>query len=139
MEWKTKDLEKVNAMSKNTLMETLQIECVALNDDSLEMTMPVGSFNHQPMGLLHGGANMALIESAGSFGSALLLDTTKEVCVGLSINANHLSSVKKGMVRAIAKLVHFGRKTHVWQVDIFDDATKKLVCTGRLTVMVIPV
>lgn len=136
MNWKTTDLEVINSMSKNTLMETLDIRCVAIHKDSIEMTMPVSPINHQPMGLLHGGASAALIESAGSFGSALLVDLSKEAPVGLEINANHISSIKTGMVRAVAKLVHFGRKTHVWQVDVQDEATKKLICTGRLTVMI---
>lgn len=138
MNWKTTDLKQVNSISKNTLMETLDIKCVAIHDDSIEMTMPVSAKNHQPMGLLHGGATAALIESAGSFGSALLIDMEKEACVGVDINANHLSSVKEGTVRAIAKIVHKGRKIHVWQVDVFSEETQKMICTGRLTVMVIP-
>lgn len=137
MKWNTTDLEKINGLSKNTLMETLDIKCVALNDNSIEMTMPVSSKNHQPMGLLHGGASAALIESAGSFGSALLIDLSKQACVGVEINANHLSSVKEGMVRGIAEIVHFGRKLHVWKVDVFSEETHKMVCTGRLTVMII--
>ncbi|HRO75033.1 MAG TPA: PaaI family thioesterase [Crocinitomicaceae bacterium] len=137
MNWKTTDLTVINKLNKNTLMETLDIECVAVYDNKLEMTMPVSSKNHQPMGLLHGGASVALIESVGSLGSALLVDLQKEGVVGLEVNANHINGVKSGSVRAIAEIIHCGKRTHVWKVDIVDDETKKLVCTGRLTVMVI--
>jgi 1,4-dihydroxy-2-naphthoyl-CoA hydrolase len=89
------------------------------------------------MGLLHGGASMALIESIGSMGSTLLIDLEKEAPVGLEINANHVSSVRSGFVKAIGKIIHAGKSTHLWQVDVFDEKTDKLVCTGRLTVMII--
>lgn len=137
MNWKTTDLTVINKLNKNTLMETLDIECVAIYDNKLEMTMPVSVKNHQPMGLLHGGASVALIESVGSLGSALLVDLQKEGVVGLEVNANHINGVKSGIVRAIAEIIHCGKRTHVWKVDIVDDETKKLVCTGRLTVMTI--
>lgn len=137
MNWITTDIDKVNQLNRNTLMETLDIKCVAVHDNIVEMTMPVGPKNHQPMGLLHGGASVALIESVGSLGSALLIDIQKEACVGLEVNANHLNSVKTGMVRAIAEIIHCGRRTHVWKVDVIDEETKKMVCTGRLTVMII--
>jgi len=137
MNWITTDIDKVNQLNRNTLMETLDIKCVAVYDNIVEMTMPVGPKNHQPMGLLHGGASVALIESVGSLGSALLIDTRKEACVGLEVNANHLNAVKTGMVRAVAEIIHCGRRTHVWKVDVIDEETKKMVCTGRLTVMII--
>ncbi|MFY7989616.1 MAG: PaaI family thioesterase [Fluviicola sp.] len=131
-------LEKLNAFNKNTLMEQLGIECVGLGDDFVVARMPVDHRTHQPMGLLHGGANAALIESIGSMGSTLLLDLEKEAPVGVEINANHLGSVRSGFVKAIGKIIHAGKRTHVWQVDITDETTGKLVCTGRLTIMVVP-
>jgi 1,4-dihydroxy-2-naphthoyl-CoA hydrolase len=131
------DLETINKFSKNTLMEVLGIECVEIGDDYIISTMPVDKRTHQPMGLLHGGASAALIESIGSMGSTLLIDLEKEAPVGLEINANHVSGVKSGMVKAYGKIVHAGKRTHLWQVDIFDNETMKLVCTGRLTVMII--
>ena len=130
-------IELVNSMNKNTLMESLGIECVEIGSDYVISRMPVDHRTHQPMGLLHGGASMALIESIGSMGSTLLIDLEKEVPVGLEINANHVSGVRSGFVRAIGKIIHAGKKTHLWQVDIFDEETNKLVCTGRLTVMII--
>lgn len=131
------DLSTINSFSKNTLMEVLGIECVEIGDDYIISTMPVDKRTHQPMGLLHGGASAALIESIGSMGSTLLIDLEKEAPVGLEINANHVSGVKSGMVKAYGKIVHAGKRTHLWQVDIFDNETMKLVCTGRLTVMII--
>ena len=118
-------------------MEVLGIECVEIGDDYVISTMPVDHRTHQPMGLLHGGASAALIESMGSMGSVLLIDTDKYAPVGLEVNANHLGGVKSGSVRAKATIVHAGKRTHVWQVDIRDEATDKLVCTGRLTVMIV--
>jgi len=130
-------LADINLWSRNTLMEHLGIECIELGDDYLVARMPVDQRTHQPAGLLHGGASMALIESLGSMGSSLLLDMAKEQPVGIEINANHISGVRSGSVLGTARIIHAGRKTHVWQVDIRDEAGGKLVCTGRLTVMVI--
>lgn len=131
-------LEQINAFNANTLMEQLGIECIELGDDFVKAKMPVDHRTHQPMGLLHGGASAALIESIGSMGSTLLLDLSKEVPVGLEINANHIGGVRSGFVIATGKIVHAGRRTHLWQVDIHDEETGKLVCTGRLTIMVVP-
>jgi 1,4-dihydroxy-2-naphthoyl-CoA hydrolase len=119
-------------------MEALGIECIEIGNDYVVSRMPVDHRTHQPMGLLHGGASMALIESIGSMGSTLLIDLEKEAPVGLEINANHVSGVRSGFVKAIGKIVHAGKSTHIWQVDIFNEETNKLVCTGRLTVMIVP-
>jgi 1,4-dihydroxy-2-naphthoyl-CoA hydrolase len=137
MKLKQAPLELVNGMNKNTMMEALGIQCVEIGDDYVVSTMPVDHRTHQPMGLLHGGASAALIESMGSMGSVLLIDPEKYAPVGLEVNANHVGSVRSGSVRAKAKIVHAGKRTHVWQVDIRDEATEKLVCTGRLTVMIV--
>lgn len=131
------DLEQINALNKNTLMEVLGIECVEIGDDYVVSTMPVDHRTHQPMGLLHGGASAALIESIGSMGSVLLIDPKKQAPVGIEINANHIGGVRSGKVKAVGKIVHAGRKTHVWQVDIYDMSTDKMVCTGRLTTMIV--
>jgi 1,4-dihydroxy-2-naphthoyl-CoA hydrolase len=131
-------LEQINAFRKNTLMEALDIRCVELGDDYIVATMPVDHRTHQPMGLLHGGASAALIESIGSMGSTLLIDLEKEAPVGIEINANHLGGMRSGTVKAIGKLVHGGKRTHVWQVDLYDHETERHVCTGRLTIMIVP-
>ncbi len=137
MKWNTTDLTKINAMNRNTMMELLDIQCVEVGEDYVVATMPVDHRTHQPMGLLHGGASAVLIESIGSIGSALLCDLQNEFPVGLEINANHIGGVKSGLVKAVGKIVHAGKRTHVWQVDIFSVETGKLICTGRLTVMVV--
>ena len=137
MQFKKISLEEINYFNENTMMGFLGIECVEIGSDYIVSTMPVDHRTHQPMGLLHGGASVALIESVGSMGSTLLLDLSKEYPVGLEVNANHVGSIKSGKVKAIGKIVHAGRSTHLWQVDIFDSETNKLICTGRLTIMVI--
>lgn len=137
MQFRKIDLDTINSFNKNTLMETLGIKCVEIGEDYIVSIMPVNASTHQPMGLLHGGASAALIESIGSMGSTLLIDLSKQAPVGLEINANHIGSVRSGSVKGIGKIVHAGKKTHVWQVDIFDNETNKLICTGRLTVMII--
>ena len=130
-------LELINSFNKGTLMEVTGMECIELGEDFLKVKMPVDQRTVQPMGLLHGGASAALIESIGSMGSTLLIDITKEVPVGLEVNANHIGSVKEGNVIATGKIIHPGKKTHVWQVDIHEEGTNKLICTGRLTIMII--
>jgi 1,4-dihydroxy-2-naphthoyl-CoA hydrolase len=131
------DLDVVNSFNKGTMMEVLGIECIEIGDDYLKAKMPVNKKTHQPMGLLHGGASAALIESIGSMGSTLILDLNKEAPVGLEINANHVGGVKDGYVIATGRIVHEGSKTHVWQVDIVEENTDKLICTGRLTIMIL--
>ncbi len=137
MKFKSVPLEEINRYSTNTLMGQLGIECIEVGSDYIVATMPVDQRTHQPMGLLHGGASAALIESIGSMGSTLLIDLEKEVPVGLEVNANHVGGIKSGFVKAIGKVVHAGKRTHLWQVDIFDQETNRLICTGRLTVMII--
>lgn len=138
IQFKKLSLAEINAYTKNTLMETLSIECIEVGEDYIVSTMPVSSVTHQPMGLLHGGASAALIESIGSMGSFLLLDMEKEYPVGLELNANHVGAMTSGKVKGVGKIVHAGKKTHLWQVDIYDMETNRLICTGRLTVMIIP-
>ncbi|MFN5634292.1 MAG: hotdog fold thioesterase [Flavobacteriia bacterium] len=137
MKFKSVSLEEINRYSTNTLMGVLGIECVEIGEDYIVATMPVDQRTHQPMGMLHGGASAALIESIGSMGSTLLINLEKEIPVGLEVNANHVGGIKSGSVKAIGKVVHAGKRTHLWQVDIFDEETNRLICTGRLTVMII--
>lgn len=132
------ELAEINKYRGNTLLGHLDMECIELGEDYLKVRMPVDGRTHQPMGLLHGGASAALIESIGSMGSTLLLDLSKESPVGVEVNANHIGAVRDGFVVAHGKIVHAGRRTHLWQVDIIHEETGKLVCTGRLTIMVVP-
>jgi 1,4-dihydroxy-2-naphthoyl-CoA hydrolase len=137
MKFRDTTLEKVNAFSKDTLMEHLGIQCIEIGDDYLISTMPVNTHTHQPMGMLHGGASVALIESVGSLGSSLLIDLNKEYPLGLEVNANHIGSIQSGTVKAIGKIVHAGKRTHIWQVEVTDMETGKMICIGRLTVMIV--
>jgi 1,4-dihydroxy-2-naphthoyl-CoA hydrolase len=90
----------------------------------------------QPMGLLHGGASTALAETLGSFASACVIDPSKNICVGLEINANHIRSAKQGFVYGTATAIHLGSSTHVWEIKIHDEH-EKLVCVSRLTVAIL--
>ncbi|NII08056.1 hotdog fold thioesterase [Luteibacter anthropi] len=136
--WKqSTDLAHINAWSRGTMMETLDIRFIEVGDDWLRATMPVDHRTKQPFGLLHGGASVVLAETLGSTASLLTLDVEKEVAVGLDINANHIRGVRGGFVTGTAKAAHLGRTTQVWEIRIEDEAGK-LVCLSRLTMAVIP-
>ena len=98
--------------------------------------MPVNSKTHQPYGLLHGGASAALAETVGSVASSLVIDRTKQTCVGIEINCNHVRGIKEGIVTATASPLHLGATTHVWDIRITDEK-EKLICVSRLTVAVL--
>lgn len=135
MIWKKKiDLDRLNASSKATLIEHLQIKYTQVGDDFISATMPVCSFTHQPFGMLHGGASVVLAETLGSVAANFCVDEY-HYCVGLDINANHVRAVRKGEVTGTAKPIHIGASTHVWQINICDDR-ERLVCTSRLTIVV---
>lgn len=114
----------------------LDLKFTAIGDDYLRMSMPVTEKTRQPYGFIHGGANCVLIETIGSIGSALVIDIQKYYCVGIEINANHLRSVTQGSVEAIARPLHLGKSTHVWEVKIQNEEGK-LTCAGRLTVAIL--
>jgi 1,4-dihydroxy-2-naphthoyl-CoA hydrolase len=128
------DLDKLNATSKNTLIEHLQIAYSALTARSLSATMPVCSITHQPLQMLHGGASVVLAETLGSIAANFCV-TEDYYCVGLDINANHIRSVRSGMVTGTAYPIHLGISTQVWQIDIVDERGRA-VCTSRLTISV---
>ena len=119
------------------LLDTLDITIVAAEPERVVMTMPVTPRVHQPMGLLHGGASVALAESAASMAGALNVDRTRHVCVGVEINANHVRSLREGTVTATATPLHRGRSTQVWEIRITDEAAR-LVCISRCTLAVVP-
>ena len=98
--------------------------------------MPVDSRTHQPYGMLHGGASVVLAETLGSVGSHFLVKDDGKAAVGIEVNANHLKSIRKGWVYGEANIVHRGGKLHVWSIDIKNEAGE-LICTSRLTVMII--
>ncbi|KZC19171.1 MULTISPECIES: hotdog fold thioesterase [Rhodanobacter] len=130
------DLARLNGWSANTLMEALGIRITAVGDDWLAGSMPVDARTHQPYGLLHGGASVALAETLGSTAAMLTLDPAKELAVGLDINANHVRGVREGSVTGTAKALHLGRTTQVWEIRI-ESEQGALVCIARLTMAVI--
>ncbi|MCR9013722.1 hotdog fold thioesterase [Aquiflexum gelatinilyticum] len=129
-------LEVLNSWGENTMTDFLDINFTKIGEDYLEATMPVNAKTKQPLGLLHGGANVVLAETLGSVAATLTIDTTKQYCVGLEINANHLKSVKEGSVTGITKPIHLGKKTQVWEVKIYTDQGD-LSCISRITMAVI--
>ena len=128
---------ELNAWSRHTMGEHLGIEITAVGERAIEGRMPVDHRTHQPMGLLHGGASVALAETLGSVAAALRVDRTKQACVGLEINANHIKGVREGWVRGRATPVHIGRSTQVWEIRITHEETGALVCLSRITMAVI--
>ena len=131
------ELTALNALSKNTLVELLDIRFEAFDDDSLTASMVVDPRTHQPYGLLHGGASVVLAETLGSTASHLCIDSSKFYCVGLEVNANHLRGVRSGRVTAVARPVHLGRTTHVWDIRLTGE-DGKASCISRLTMAIVP-
>ncbi len=130
-------LAVLNAMGEGCMVGGLGIEILEQGEDFLRGRMPVDARTKQPFGLLHGGASVALAESLGSLAGNLCLDPTREVAVGLEINANHLRAVTAGHVHGTARPLHIGRSTQVWEIRI-EDGEGRLVCISRLTLAVTP-
>jgi len=132
------DLAAINAHARNSLVAHLGIELTEVGEDWLRGTMPVDARTHQPFGILHGGASVALAETLGSMAGNLTVDTSKEMVVGVEINANHLRAVREGVVTGTARPLHVGRTTQVWEIRI-ENEQGKLVCVSRITLAVVPV
>jgi 1,4-dihydroxy-2-naphthoyl-CoA hydrolase len=122
--------------ARNTLAEHLGIRVTEIGPDYLRATMPVNPHTHQPQGILHGGASVALAETVGSLAANLCVDLTKYVCVGQEINANHLRPVASGLVTGTARPYHVGGRSQVWGIEIRDE-NDKLVCVSRITMAVV--
>jgi 1,4-dihydroxy-2-naphthoyl-CoA hydrolase len=123
-------------MSANTMVSHLGIEFTETGSDFLVARMPVDARTHQPLGLLHGGASVALAETLGSVAATLCVNTETQYCVGLEINANHIKAVRSGFVYGRTRPVHIGKRTQVWQIEISNEQ-HELVCVSRLTLAVI--
>jgi len=132
MSKKETTLQLLNNMCKNTLMETLDIKYIDFGDDFLIATMPVNSRVHQPDGILNGGATMALAESVGSPTSMLAIDIEKYSVRGIEFSANHLRSVKSGIITATARIIHKGKTIHLVEIKIEDDK-KRVISLCKLT------
>ena len=133
----TPDLAQLNENLKNTIGEGLDIRFESFDDQSLTASMVVDSRTHQPYGLLHGGASVVLAETLGSTASYQCIDNSRFYCVGLEVNANHLRGVRSGRVTAVARPVHLGRTTHVWDIRLTDENGKPS-CISRLTMAIVP-
>lgn len=133
----TPNLDDLNAGQRNIIGELLDIRFEAFDDESLTASMVVDSRTHQPYGLLHGGASVVLAESLGSTASYQCIDTQKFFCVGLEVNANHLRGLRSGRVTAVARAVHLGRTTHVWDIRLSGD-DGRTSCISRLTMAIVP-
>lgn len=129
-------LDALNELSAGTIAATLGIEFTEIGQNHLRATMPVDARTRQPYGLLHGGASTTLAETLGSIASAMVIDRETQLCVGISINANHIRSVREGFVHGMATPLHLGSSTHVWEIRIFDD-DHNLICASRLTVAIL--
>ena len=129
------NLAELNS-TEHTLVGHLGIELTEIGDDFIKARMPVDRRTHQPMGLLHGGASLALAETLGSTGAYLCVDAAKFNVVGIEINANHLRAARDGYVTGIARPIHRGRTTQLWEIRI-TDAADKLVCISRITIAVL--
>lgn len=137
MIWKSPiSLDAVRQRSKNTLVEHIGIEFIEIGDDYLKGTMPVDHRTLQGFGIMHGGASCVLAETLGSVAANYAVDLEKQYCVGLSINTNHIRSIKSGMVVGIATPTHIGKTTQVWNIDIQNEE-KKLVSKTTLTMAVL--
>jgi len=129
-------LEQLNARTAGSMPGHLGIEFTEIGEDYLMARMPVDHRTLQPLGILHGGASVALAETLGSVGALLCLDPDRKMPVGMEINANHIRSVQSGYVTGIARPVHLGGRTQVWEIRITNEQDK-LVCISRITLAVI--
>lgn len=130
------DAQKMNEISKGTLTELLGIQITEFKRGRIVATMPVTPSHHQPMGLMHGGASLALAETVASLGGAAHITEEGKTVVGQEINANHFYSVRSGLVKAIGEPLHIGKKSQVWEVKIYNE-DNKLICVSRCTLAVV--
>jgi 1,4-dihydroxy-2-naphthoyl-CoA hydrolase len=129
-------LEELQERARDTLVEWLGIRFAEIGPDYLRATMPVDKRTHQPMGILHGGASVALAETVASTAANLCVDNERWVCLGQEINANHLRPVPGGVVTATARSLHRGSRSQVWQIEIRDER-ERLICVSRITMAVV--
>nr|WP_298137880.1 hotdog fold thioesterase [uncultured Pseudomonas sp.] len=134
---RTPDPATLNESLKNTIGELLDIRFESYDDQSLTASMVIDPRTHQPYGLLHGGASVVLAETLGSTASYLCIDSSRFYCVGLEVNANHLRGLRSGRVSAVARAVHLGRTTHVWDIRLSGE-DGKASCISRLTMAIVP-
>ncbi len=129
-------LQLIKNVCQNTLIETLEIEFIKAETDEVVARMPVTPKVHQPDGVLHGGASVALAETVGSFASMLNINREKQMVRGIEISANHLRSKADGFVKATARPLHKGRTTQLWQIRI-EDEENRLISLCKLSTIIL--
>jgi len=129
-------LVEVNERGRNCIVELLDIEFIEIGDNFMVARMPVDKRTHQPIGIMHGGVSCVLAETIGSTAANYCVDISKQYCVGLDINTNHIKSIREGYVIGTAKPFHAGKTTQVWGIDIKDE-NQKLISVTRLTMAVL--
>jgi 1,4-dihydroxy-2-naphthoyl-CoA hydrolase len=135
--WKSSfTLDDLTLRGKNTLSAHLGIEFIEKGEDCLKARMPVDHRTLQPIGIMHGGASCVLAETVGSVAANYCVDLTKQYCVGLDINTNHIRQAKEGWVIGTARSLHIGKRTQVWSIEIHHESGY-LVSINRLTMMVL--
>ncbi|MCB1112374.1 MAG: PaaI family thioesterase [Chlamydiia bacterium] len=135
--WKTPfTVEDLNRRNADTMVTHLGIEFIEIGEDYLSARMPVDHRTIQPMRIMHGGASAALAETIGSIAANYCVDLKTHFCVGLDINTSHLRMAREGYVTGVARPIHLGGKTHVWEVRIYND-DEELVSQSRLTMIVL--
>ena len=125
-------IEKLNQLNRGTMMEQLRIEYLKIDEGFLKARMPVNERTFQPDGILHGGASLALAETVAGLGSALMVDLSKYNVRGAQVSANHVGTARKGWVTAEGRLIHRGKNTHIWNIDIKNESGK-MVSMCRIT------
>lgn len=130
------DIATLNQRGDETMCDFLDIRFTDVGDDYLTATMPFSERTRQPIGIMHGGANVVLAETIASTAANAVINIETHYCVGLEINANHIRSVREGVVTAITRPQHLGRSTQVWLIEIFDEKNR-LTCSSRMTASVI--
>ena len=129
-------IEFIKKLGKGSMADLLGIRFTEMGTDFLKATMPVNEKTTQPYGILHGGASLVLAESLGSVAATCVIDFSKQVAVGLAINANHVKSVRSGIVTGVTRPIHIGNTTHVWEIKITNE-NNQLVCISRITMAII--
>lgn len=136
--WFNKDVtvEQMNKFSENTLVSHIGIELTKMGEDTLEGVMPVDHRTHQPARLLHGGASCVLAETLGSIAANMCIDTSEKMAVGQHIEATHLRSATKGVVRGVAKNLYMGKSSQTWRIEIFND-DGKMICDSKIIMAIV--
>lgn len=129
-------ISDLNQRSEHTMAAFLDIKFTEISEDTLTATMPVNDCTKQPIGILHGGANVVLAETIASTAANLVVDLEHSYCVGLEINANHIRSVREGLVTGVTRPIHLGRTTQIWQIDIYNEQGQQ-TCVSRMTAAVL--